>query len=208
MKEQTQTLCKICGAVDGEPHKEDCRFAKKPKEPTSQDDQDQPLDTINVDVKNPYADKLPKNLIQLYNVNPTVDYEQYGASTKVLSMLIQQLGLKYLGVKLEVEAEMKFAEENISDVKSEFDEQVIHGALRILHESKGNPTYFDTHQIDDYMQRPVNILNNIVTRKEEAEKKTRQLGELMTNIRLLKKIRKKRSPFYFVIDLFHKIIYR
>ncbi len=162
----------------------------------------------DIKTDNIYAKDLPKNLYELDLMPKTVEYEQYGASTKVLSIMIQQLGLKYVGVKLEVGQELSFAQDNMNDLTKEFTPAVINSALRITHESKGNPTYFETKHIEPSMQRPVNIINNIVTRKEEATKKMRQLGELMDNIRTLKDIRRKRSPYYFIIDAIHKIIYR
>ena len=161
-----------------------------------------------IEVDNPFADKLPKSVEELYQVGNEKKYNQYGASTKVLTQMIQQLGLRYVGTKLEVAEELRMANENINDLVEEFDEEDIYNSLYTVHQSKGNPKYFENHEIPHDLQRPVNIVNNIITRKEEAEKKNRRLDELMLNINILKDIRRKRSPFYFVIDAIHKIIYR
>lgn len=171
-----------------------------------QEEKDLLLRKIKVD--NPFAEKLPKSVEELYQVGNEKEYNQYGASTKVLTNVIQSLGLRYVGTKLEVAEELRMANENINDLVEGFDEEVIYNSLYTVHESKGNPKYFESHDIPHDLQRPVNIVNNIITRKEESEIKNRRLDELMININILKRIRRKRSPFYFIIDIFHKIIYR
>ena len=155
-------------------------------------------------MSDPLTDKLPKTVEELCSVSANELYNPRFASVKSLSSLILQLEIKYLGFAQEYAEELRLAEENIADLQQNYAPEIITQALKILTESKGNPEYFNQHQVDHAIQMPIAIANNIITKKEEAELKQWKSEHMGRMIARLKSIRRRKSVRYFIAGLFGK----
>jgi hypothetical protein len=107
----------------------------------------------------------------LTTVQSNYDFDPMLVKKSSVSQLIRAHELKYIENILEVEEENKLVYENIDDFLA-YPEDVQKRALEAYKKARIDPEYFSGGEADQDLYKPVLILTNIDTKKNEAKVKT------------------------------------
>lgn len=108
---------------------------------------------------------------------------------KALDQMISAHQLKYIDFLIQAEEENKLLEENVSDFLA-YPEAIQISALEHAEKAKYDPEYFVRNKIDNDIIKPINIVQIIDAKRDEAKTKTWKVDY---HARLINRLRSFRS---------------
>lgn len=154
---------------------------------------------------------LEEKMIDLETMGDSFKFDGELIAPESVDQLIKAHELKYMENLLEVEEEKKLVYDNLKDFEA-YDEETRAAAFIAKEKAMRDPEYFGKPEADQKLYKPVMILMNIDSKKNEAKIKTwkvdyhARLIRTLTSYRFFagKKLVEKPSLLKLIIDKFIK----
>lgn len=145
--------------------------------------------------------KFEEKLAEFLKEQPIESFNSSVISLEAIDQMISAHQLKYLENLIQTEEENKLAKENMHDFL-QYPRDIQETAVKHADGAKYDPDYFTKNKIDKELIKPIQILNVIDIKKEEAKTKNWKVlyhARLVERLRYFRGFCKENKSFFSLI---------